>query len=199
MTEIELAAVAEYTIRSSGGSLGSATVLSAGVNTKLPTWRPSRKKIAPGEAVLIDVNPSVRGYCADVSVTVFHGKVQREQQQILEFSRHTLRGVVEHLQPGLPASRIYDYFRERVQAAGYEKFFVPYAQGMRAVGHGVGLDVVEWPNLDSHSAFLLEPGMTLAVKFDLHGFDFGGVRQEVDVLITDEGCRSLNSILYENF
>jgi hypothetical protein len=41
--------------------------------------------------------------------------------------------------------------------------------------------------------------MTLGVKFDLHGFDFGGVRFEVDVLVEDDGCRSLNEILDEEF
>ena len=70
-----------------------------------------------------------------------------------------------------------------------------YAKGMRAVGHGVGLDVVEWPNLDKESKFPLEPGMVLGVKFDLHGFDFGGIRQEVEVLVEENSCRSLNDII----
>ena len=39
--------------------------------------------------------------------------------------------------------------------------------------------------------------MTLAVKFDLHGFDFGGIRSEVDVLVEEDGCRSLNTIFDE--
>jgi Xaa-Pro aminopeptidase len=70
---------------------------------------------------------------------------------------------------------------------------------MRAVGHGVGLDVVEWPNLDQDSRFLLEPGMVLGVKFDLHGFDFGGIRHEVEVLVEEKSCRSLNDIIYDDF
>ncbi|RMF83605.1 MAG: aminopeptidase P family protein [Nitrospinota bacterium] len=199
VTEVELAAVAEYTIRSQGGHLGSATVLSAGHHTRLPTWRPSLKKIMPGEAVLIDVNPSWHGYCSDVSVTVFHGEMTREQAELLALSRQIHRGVITRLRPGLPASFIYDYFLDRVRAAGYERFFTPYAQGMRAVGHGVGLDVVERPNLDAGSTFLLAPGMTLAIKFDLHGFDFGGIRQEVVVAIEEDGCRALNNILEEEF
>ena len=66
---------------------------------------------------------------------------------------------------------------------------------MRAVGHGVGINVVEWPNLDAESAFLLEPGMTLAIKYDLRGFEWGGTRFEVDVVMEDHGCRTLNRIL----
>lgn len=196
--EIELAAVAEYSIRSKGGNIGSATILSSGINTKKPTWRPSNKRIMPGEAVLIDVNPSLNCYCSDVSVTLFNGRVSKEKQKLLNLSKEILRGVIEHIKPGVPASTIYAYFLEKVQKMGYEKYFTPYAKGFRAVGHGVGLDVVEWPNLDSKSNFILKPGMTLAVKFDLHGFNFGGIRHEVDVLVEENQCRSLNNIIYED-
>jgi len=199
VTERELAADAEYVIRTGGGNIGSATILSAGMHTKMPTWRPSDKKIESGEMVLIDVNPSLRGYCADVSVTVFNGNVEGEKKKILSLSKQILRSVITHMQPGLPVSTIYNFFLQRVRESGYEQFFMPYAKGMRAVGHGIGLDVVEWPNLDKDSNLILKPGMTLGVKFDLHGFDFGGVRFEVDVLVEENGCRSLNNILEEDF
>ena len=39
--------------------------------------------------------------------------------------------------------------------------------------------------------------MTLAVKFDLHGLDFGRIRMEVDVLVEKNGCRTLNAIIDE--
>ncbi len=197
VTEIELAAVAEHVVRLAGGNLGSATIIASGIHTRMPTWRPTDKKIEHGEAVLIDVNPFFRGYCCDVATTVFSGNVTGEKKKVLDLGRRILRGVIEQIRPGRPASIIYDYFLDKSREAGYEKFFTLYAKGMRAVGHGVGINVVEWPNLDADSNLVLEPGMTLAVKFDLHGFDFGGIRSEVDVLVEEDGCRSLNTILDE--
>ena len=38
-TEIELAATAEHVVRMGGAELGSATILSSGLNTQKPTWR----------------------------------------------------------------------------------------------------------------------------------------------------------------
>ena len=195
VTERGLAAVAENVVRMGGADLGSATILSSGINTKKPTWRATDKLIEPGDPVLIDVNPFYKGYCSDVSITVFHGEVSDEKKRLLDFSQQTLRSVIEQMGPGQPAHTIYDYFYTRSKAAGYEDYFTRYAQGMRAVGHGVGINVVEWPNLDSDSPFLLAPGMTLAVTFDLHGFDFGGLRFEVDVVVEKNGCRPLNRIL----
>jgi len=100
----------------------------------------------------------------------------------LDLSKEILHGVIKYIKPEMPASAIYDYFLEKVQKVGYEKYFTPYANGFRAVGHGVGLDVVEWPNLDSKSNFI----------------NFGGIRYEADVLVEENQCRSLNNIIYED-
>lgn len=199
VTETELAAVAEFEIRKVGGGIGSATILAAGINTTKPTWRPSTKMILPGEPVLIDVNPILNGYCADTAITVFCGDVPKEAQKAFSVGREIHQGVIDFMKPGEPASCIYDYFLRETTKAGFEEEFKKYAKGMRAVGHGVGLDVVEWPNLDEHSDFLLEPGMVLGVKFDLHGFSFGGLRNEVEVLVEENGCRSLNQIIYDEY
>ena len=202
-SEMELAATAEHVVRMGGAELGSATILSSGINTQKPTWRATEKVIELGDPVLIDVNPFYRGYCSDVSITVFREddnvRISDEQRKLLDFSRQTLRGVVESMEAGQPAHTIYDYFLEQSRAAGYESYFILYAKGLRAVGHGVGVNVVEWPNLDADSAFLLEPGMTLAVKFDLHGFDFGGTRFEINVVVEEQGARPLNQILDYQF
>jgi len=197
VSEIELCATAEFTIRKRGGDIGSATVLSSGMNTEAPTWRPTHKEIDIGEAVLIDMAPSYNGYCSDVAVTVFNGKVDGEKKKPLALSKDILLETIAFMKPGEPASSIYDSFLKQTKKYGYEDYFTPYAQGLRAVGHSVGLDVVERPNLDSDATFLMEPGMTLGVKFDLHGFDFGGLRMEAVVLVERNGCRSLNKIIEE--
>lgn len=198
VSEVELAATAEFAFRSEGANIGSATILAAGVNTKKPTWRPSTKIIGSGEAVLIDVNPMLNCYCADTAITVFNGEISSSTQKVLDVSRKIHRTVIDKMKPGEPASTIYDYFLKETTRYGYRDEFMLYAKGMRAVGHGVGLDVVEWPNLDKDSKFPLEPGMVLGVKFDLHGFDFGGIRQEVEVLVEENSCRSLNDIIYDD-
>ncbi len=195
--EVEVAAYGEFVIRKAGGGIGSATVLASGVNTEKPTWRPNQKRIEPGEVVLLDFNPSLQGYCADTAVTVIHGEAPARQADIVRLGVETLQGAVEFARPGEPASTIYDYFLREMQKAGYEEEFRRFAQGTRAVGHSVGLDVVEWPDLDRDSSQILEPGMVFAVKFDLHGFDFGGIRQEVEMVVEKNSCRSLNQIIYE--
>ena len=197
VTEIDLCATAEYTLKSLGADLSCATVLSSGMNTESPTWRPTHKKIKDGEAVLIDVAPAYKGYASDVALTVFKGKADEDQKRILRASHDTVIEAMETLKPGEPASRIYDVFLAGAKKNKVEQYFIPYAKGLRAVGHSIGLDCVERPNLDVDSTFPMTPGMTLALKFDLHGLPWGGVRIEAVMLVEDKRCRSLNRLLYE--
>jgi len=72
--------------------------------------------------------------------------------------------------------------------------FSPYVTGTRGTGHGVGLDVVEKPDLNKFSDFVFYPRMTLAIKLDLHELEEQGLRVEQVVEITEEGARPLNKL-----
>ena len=184
-------------MKSNGCDLSCATVLSSGMNTEVPTWRPTHKKIGNGEAVIIDVAPAYKGYATDVAITVINGKATKEQEDILKASRDTVIRSIESLRPGEPACRIYEMFLMNAKKNHVEQFFEPYAKGLRAVGHSIGLDCVERPNLDDDASFIMEPGMTLATKFDLHGMAWGGLRIEAVMLVEEDRCSSLNRYLYE--
>jgi len=196
-SEIELCAISEYKMKSMGGDLSCATVLASGINTKVPTWRPTHKKVLDGEAVMADVAPAYKGYGTDVAITIFKGECLPEQQKIIDAARDVVLSSVENLKPGEPGSRIYDLFLEKSIELGVDQYFTPYAVGLRAVGHSIGLDCVERPNLDMDSDFILTKGMTLALKYDLHGFDWGGLRIESVFLVEDDKCTLLNKILFE--
>ena len=60
-------------------------------------------------------------------------------------------------------------------------------------GHGIGLDVHEPPLLDFKGPPLLI-GDALTIEPGLYRRDLGGVRVEDMVVVTDDGCVSLNTI-----
>ena len=65
------------------------------------------------------------------------------------------------------------------------------------MGHGVGLDVVEDPDLNSSLDFEIQPGMTLAIKLDLHNIESQGSRIEVVTEITEDGNKPMNKLILE--
>ncbi|MBV8525297.1 MAG: aminopeptidase P family protein [Acetobacteraceae bacterium] len=197
MTEIQVAGIAEVIAREMNAGLGSATLVLSGPNTNYPAWWPSERRIDRGDYVMLDFNPSYGNYTNDGGTTFLMPGATPEQTQALRLGHRILKEVIPLIRPRTPAATIYDMIFERVATQGFSDNFVPYAKGLRGVGHGVGVDVVEPPNLSSDSDFMLEPGMTLAIKFDLHGLKAGGLRAEVVILITETGVRPLNKLILD--
>ena len=68
---------------------------------------------------------------------------------------------------------------------GIEKYFG------HSLGHGVGMDIHELPNLSSASPYILEPGMVVTDEPGVYFENEFGVRIEDTVLVTENGCERL--------
>ncbi|MDP7195120.1 MAG: M24 family metallopeptidase [SAR202 cluster bacterium] len=197
MTEIQIAGLAEAIARQMGADIASATVVMSGPNTNYPAWRPSNRKVEAGDFLMIDFNPAVNHYCNDGGITVLLPGGDPEQERALITGHEALKSIIPNIKPNISAKVIFDNLLNYLKPHGLEKNFTPYAKGLRGVGHGVGLDVVERPNLSSDSDFNIIPGMTLAIKLDLHGLIGGGYRIEIVVAVTDNGVTPLNKLILE--
>ena len=67
---------------------------------------------------------------------------------------------------------------------------------IHSVGHGIGLDLHEYPSV-SYNDTLLQPGMVITIEPGLYFKSIGGVRIEDDVLVTENGCEVLSKCDYE--
>lgn len=85
------------------------------------------------------------------------------------------------LYPGMPAKEAYGVSRECFRREGVEQFFT------HGLGHGIGLETHEGPSLSPLSPAVLEPGMVVTVEPGLYYPQWGGVRWEYMVLITEDG------------
>lgn len=194
MTETELAAISEYGARRRDAEIGSDYVIMAGESTGYPTWRPHPDhRIEDGDYVIVDASPALRGYAADVALTAIAGETNDERAETLRWANQTVHDLIDDdMYPGMTAEELFERVVARVRDAGFEDEFLPWAQGVRAVGHGVGIDVVEWPNLGPGTEVTLDPGMVLSLKLDLHGIDGGGLRVERMIAVEDGSVRGLN-------
>ena len=191
-SELEMVAIGEYATRAEGGDLGCAYLAVTGSNTDLPTWRATDRPVKEDEVLWLDFAPTYEGYGTDVAITLPMEGANDEQRKAVEFAWYASAKMMEFVQPGRPGKEVFYKTLELVEQAGYEEYFVPYTKGTRAIGHGVGLDIVEPPDLGPNAEYIMEPGMVLALKFDLHGFSWGGVRVEHTVAVTEDGPRALN-------
>jgi Xaa-Pro aminopeptidase len=152
-----------------------------------------QEKIRPHEPIFIDHAGNVEGYIADQARIFSIGKLSEKF--------HTAHGVMLDIQdtiaqkgrPGVKTGDLYELALEMAKRAGLGKGFLGYPDPVPFVGHGVGLEIDEWPVIGRNSDTILEKGMVLAVepKFVFPGQGIVGV--ENTFLVTEKGMNKLNS------
>ena len=161
--------------------------------------------IAPGEPIVVDLWPRDRATAcyADMTRTFVVGEPPEE---LVEYHRLCLQAVREALaaiRPGVVGKDVFAGTCELFQMAGYptqltkapgevldEGFF-------HGLGHGVGLEVHEEPNLGISGLDELVAGDVVTVEPGLYRPGFGGCRLEDLVLVTEDGVENLTDYPYD--
>ncbi|MBD3626055.1 MAG: aminopeptidase P family protein [Rhodobacteraceae bacterium] len=141
--------------------------------------------IQPGDALLFDFGARLEGFCADITRTVFVGHADDEAQAVYDtVLRANLRGHAV-TRAGATAHDVDDAVTSVLEAS-------PYSDRIRTkTGHGLGRDVHEAPYIMRGNRQVLEPGMVFTIEPGLYRIGGFGVRIEDDVVVTEDGCRSL--------
>ena len=186
VTELEIAAKLEYIMKMNGADkLSFESIVASGVNSSKPHAEPGHKKIESGDFVTMDFGCVYQGYCSDMTRTVVVGKASEKQKKIYNTVLAAQQAVLDMLKPGLPGKAYDKVARDLIYGAGYEGYFG------HGLGHSVGLEIHENPRFSMIEEDIIEAGMIMTVEPGIYIPDFGGVRIEDMVVITEDG--------YENF
>ena len=190
MTELELARELEDAMRRLGSAgPGFGTIVASGPNAARPHHANGQRKISPGEPVVIDMGARWEGYTADLTRTICLGEPTPKLQTIYTIVLNAQQAVLEGVRAGMLGRAIDALARDVIVAAGYGDAFI------HGLGHGVGLQIHEGPSAGQRSteADVMEAGMSLTVEPGIYIPDWGGVRTEDLIIITEEGSRNLTT------
>ncbi|WP_313999929.1 Xaa-Pro peptidase family protein [uncultured Paenibacillus sp.] len=138
----------------------------------------SRKPFARNEPILIDIGCCIDGYVIDQTRTAVIGELPEKLAAAYDTAERIMRRAQELLVPGTTAEALYAETLRMAEAAGLADHFMGFgADRVRFVGHGIGLEVDEWPVLAQGFDIQLAPGMVLAVepKFTFPGLGVVGI------------------------
>lgn len=190
--EKDVALKMEYGMKRCGAEKTSFDiVVASGCRSALPHGRASQKKIKNREMIIVDSGAVYNGYNSDETCTFFLGKPTPRQKEIYTIVKDAHDAAIGAVRPGVKASCIDDIARTVIKSAGYGKYFG------HGTGHGVGLCVHEAPSISSLDNTLLEENMVFTIEPGIYLSDFGGVRIEDMVVVTNNGCSVLTKVSKE--
>jgi len=148
----------------------------------------SARRTKPGDLVLLELAVNVDGYWADVTRTLVAGHPDEETVLLLQAVDEAQRTALAEIRPGRTAGEIDAVARGVLARAGLDGAFC------HALGHGVGFAYHDGgPMLAPGDGTVLVPGMVFSCEPGIYLPGEGGIRQEVNVAVTAEGCRVLGT------
>ncbi|MBM4341217.1 MAG: aminopeptidase P family protein [Deltaproteobacteria bacterium] len=161
-------------------------------NTPAMAQGASFRRIERDEPIGIDYGVGINGYVADQFRTLVIGELPDELRRAHDFSLEIHSLFKEEAKPGVSCADLYHLALKRVQKTGLKDHFNGYGEGKaRFIGHGLGLEIDEYPILTPRFNQKLEVGMVIALEpmFVFPGRGIIGL--EDDYLITDAGVERL--------
>lgn len=186
ISERELAAEIEYNMKKRGASKVSFDLIVAfGENAAVPHHETSDRKLKKNECVLTDIGCVYRGYCSDMTRTVFYGDPTEEFTRAYNAVLASAKRAEDGITDGMTGIRADAFARDYLREQGIADYFT------HSLGHGVGVNIHEFPYLapkrdnvlENNMVFSIEPGVYFDGKF--------GIRIEDTVCLSGGKIRRL--------
>ena len=159
-----------------------------GEDTAYPHGVARPKDLEPGDMVLIDTGCQLQGYNSDITRSYVFGQPTARQRQVWEVEQEAQLAAFEAAQPGTPCGAVDDAARQVLERHGFGPGYALPGLPHRT-GHGIGLDIHEWPYLITGNTTPLAPGMCFSNEPMLCVPGEFGVRHEDHFYVTDSGPR----------
>lgn len=190
VTENDLAALLEYFMRKEGASGTSfETICAFGANSSVPHHETSNARLKYGDVVLIDFGCKVNGYCSDCTRTFLFGD-DGKHDEFKSVYGHVLNAHMlakEKITKGMTGKQADAVARDYLAKFGLDKYFT------HSLGHGIGINIHEFPRLSPASEDILLNGMVFSDEPGVYFAGDYGIRIEDSVTLQSGKVVSLTN------
>ncbi|MBX2821078.1 MAG: aminopeptidase P family protein [Rhodothermaceae bacterium] len=186
MSEQDIAAEIVYQhLRRGASAMSFDPIVASGPNSALPHARPTQRVLQQGDMVVIDMGCFKNGYASDMTRTLAIGEPGEEARTVYQVVLDAQSKALEAASPNLTSKELDSAARSIIEDAGYGSFF------SHSLGHGVGLQIHEWPSVSWKAEYPLQAGMIITIEPGIYIPDQFGVRIEDMIQLTETGCDNL--------
>ncbi len=189
VTEKEIAdKIRSEIIRLGGEGESFETIVAFGANAAVPHHETGETKLTENTAILVDTGALFNGYCSDLTRMAFFGTPDEEFKNAYDAVLTANLTAFDKIVGGMSGKDADAIAREVLKQRGYGEYFT------HSLGHGVGLEIHERPNvsprsrdnLEENAVFTVEPGVYLNGKFGIRIEDTATIKNgKAERLFTD--------------
>jgi Xaa-Pro aminopeptidase len=190
MQEREIALELEFAMRRAGADdRAFETIVASGAQGARPHHTPNERPLVAGDFVTIDWGAQSDGYCSDITRTVGIARIATEQRDVYAIVLEAQRRAIAAIAPGRNGKEIDAVARDYITSHGHGDAFG------HSLGHALGRSVHDGPGFSMRTeSLILKPGMVLTVEPGIYLENWGGIRIEEDILVTESGCEILTTL-----
>ena len=119
------------------------------------------------------------GYCSDMTRVLHPQQPSKRQKEIYELLVDTTQTIIDEIKIGTPLREY--HIRAQKLLGTYSQYFT------HGLGHGIGIDIHEQPNLSPKSEEITQPGMVFTIEPGIYIPDEIGSRFEQIVVVHPDG------------
>ena len=182
VTETDIIAQIEFGMKKIGiNQMSFETMVLTGNNAANPHGIPGTNRIENDSLLLFDLGVVSQGYVSDMTRTVAVGQPDQFKKDIYNICLEAQLTALDFIKPGVTASEVDAAARNVIEKAGYGKYF------NHRLGHGIGMDVHEFPSIMEGNDLIIEEGMCFSVEPGIYIPEKVGVRIEDCGYVTKDG------------
>jgi Xaa-Pro aminopeptidase len=150
------------------------------------------KKVNRNEVVFIDYTCVINGYTGDQTRIFSIGELSPRMVKAFNDTLFIQAEVIKAIKPGTPAEEPYLLAVKLAEEMGYKDNFMGYMEDkVKFLGHGIGLELDEFPILAKGVKTPIMPGMTFALE-PKFVFPEGAIGTENSFVMTENGPEYLS-------
>lgn len=173
VTEREIANALESNFKKHGASGTSFdTIVAFGKNAAIPHHETGDDVLQENECVLIDFGCVYKGYCSDMTRTMFYGQPTKKFLDAYSAVLKAHMDARDKIKGGMTGRQADAIARDVLRENGYDGYFT------HSLGHGIGVNIHELPRLSPRSEDVLKDNMVFSNEPGVYFNDEFGIRIE---------------------